>query len=386
MACAALGLAAGETALGVFAYVAAYVFIGRRASTGERLRAFAPWGALFVGYAALYKGLGFGAYASGAYVDPIGHPGQYLAHLPARVAVFAEAALVGAPSEITGLAPQAIPVLAALGVVAATALGLLLRRAVRGLDPEVRRTLAWLLAGAVLAVLPGAAGIPGDRILFLPNLGIVSALAIALLHAGAGVPARAGVAVFGFLHLIVAPALFAFGAQQLTSSSHAARALAARAEIPAREGVNIVGIGLSDPLVGMYLASDLALARPERLPRAVHLLSMSPHEHRLKRVDARTLEIALVRGTLLDNALEFVVRAPDHPLHAGDLVPLGPWSVRVLEATDGRPTRFAVTFDRPLDDPSLAFIVWREGALRALALPAVGQDITLKHEPGPMGL
>jgi len=386
MACAALGLAAGETALGAFAYVVAYEFIGRRTSTGERLRSLAPWGALFVAYAAMYKGLGFGARESGAYVDPIGQLGTYLAHLPARLAVYAEAALVGAPSELTSLAPRATPVLAAVGVVAAAVLALLFRRAVRSLEPEVRRTLAWLLTGAVLAVLPGAAGIPGDRILFLPNLGIVSALAIVLLRAGAGLPARAGVAVFGVLHVLVAPVLFVFGAQQLASSSHAARAVAARAEIPVGEGASVVGIGLSDPLVGMYVAGALLLAHPESLPRPVHLLTMSPYEHRVKRLDAKTLEIAVVGGTVLDHALEFVVRAPDRPLHAGDLVPLGAWIVRVLEDTDGRPTRFSVTFDRPLDDPALAFIVWRDGGLRAFSPPPVGQEVTVKHELGPMGL
>ncbi|WP_394841870.1 hypothetical protein LZC95_32945 [Pendulispora brunnea] len=386
IACAALGLAAGETALGAFAYVAAYEFMGRRVTFGDRMRALAPWGALLAGYVALYKGLGFGAKGSGAYFDPAGHPWEYLTHLPTRLAVFAEAALVGVPSEISGLAPQATPVLALLGAVAAMALALLLRRAVRALEPEVRRTLAWLLTGAVLAVLPGAAGIPGDRILFLPNLGIVSVLSVVLLRAGAGLPARAGVAVFGLLHVVLAPVLFAFGAQQLATSSHAARTAAVGAELPAREGVSVVGIGLADPLVGMYLLPNLVIARPKPLPRTTHLLTMSPRDHRLKRIDARTLEISILGGTLLDNALEFVVRPPDHPLLAGDRLPLGPWAVLILEDTDGRPTRFSVTFDRPLDDPSLAFIIWHEGALRPLSLPPVGEEVTLKHEPGPMGI
>ncbi|WP_394820743.1 hypothetical protein [Pendulispora albinea] len=395
LACAALGLAAGETALGAFAYVAAYEGIGRREPIRERVRALAPWGALFLAYAALYAGLGFGVRGSSAYVDPIAQTGEYLARLPTRLAVFANAALLGIPSELSTLAPQAIPALATMGAVAVVALAMLLRRARRTLEPELARTLAWLLAGAALAVLPGAAGIPGDRILFMPNLGIASALAVVLLHAGvkgnraalAALPARAGVAIFGLVHIVLGPLLFAFGAAQLASSSHAALAAAVRAEIPARDGVNVVGIGLADPLVGMYLPSSLWIApRPEPRPRAVHVLTMSPRDHVVRRTDARTLEITIVNGVLLQGGFETVVRPPSAPLRAGDTVPLGAWTVRIVDDDAGRPKRFSVTFDRPADDPSLAFVTWRDGALRAWTPPPIGQEVTVKHAIGPMGI
>jgi hypothetical protein len=395
LACAVLALAGGETALGMFAYIAAYEAMGRQDALANRLRALAPWGALLVTYAVLYKTLGLGVRGSGAYVDPLGQPGVYFSLLPARLAVFADAALFGIPSELSALAPQAVPILAALGIAAIVVFAALLRRALRTLDREYARTLAWLLVAAVLATLPGAAGIPGDRILFLPNVAICSALALILLRAGtrgtasalAALPARVGVALFALVHLLLGPLWFAFNAARLASTSHAALLSASRAEIPARPDVNVVGIGLSDPLVGMYLGSALWIAaRPEPRPRAVYLLSMSAHDHRVRRTDDRTLELTVLNGALLEGAFESVFRSPSTPLHAGDVVPFGAWTARILADTAGRPTRFSVTFDRSVDDPSIALLVWRDGALRALAPPALGQAVLVTHERGPMGI
>jgi hypothetical protein len=393
--CAALALSACETALGVFGYVLAYEMIGRRDAFSQRLRALAPWGALLLGYAALYKGFGFGVQGSGAYIDPIAQPGTYLTLLPERLAFFLNAALLGVPSELSGLAPSLVPILVAMGVTATIAFAALLKRVLRTAAPGQARTLAWLFAGALLALLPGAASIPGDRVLFLPNLAIVSGLSFVLLrgwtkgaHTFIGaLPARVGVALFGISHVVLAPLSFAFGGAQLASTSHAALAAASRAEIPTGAGVNVLGIGLSDPLVGMYLQAALWTApRPEPRPRNLFLLSMSDHAHLVTRTDERTLELQVQDGTLLETALERVFRPPNAPLRAGDTVPLGAWSVRILDDTSGRPVRFSVTFDRSVDDPSLAFLVWRSGALRAFIPPKLGEHSLVRHEAGPMGL
>jgi hypothetical protein len=392
LACAAAALAGGETALGAFAYVTAYEAIGRSDSIAHRVRALAPWAALLVAYAFVYKVWGYGVRGSDVYVDPIAQPGTYLALLPSRLAVFANTALLGVPSEVSVLRARAIPVLGAMGVAAVVLLGALLRRASRTLAPEPRRTLTWLLTGAVLATLPGAAGIPGDRVLFLPNLGVAAALAVVLLRAGgralgsplAAWPARLGVGLFALVHVVLGPLLFAAGATQLASSSRTALALASKAEIPAREGIHVLGIGLSDPSLGMYLGPALWIApRPDPRPRIVELLSMSSHDHRVKRTDDDTLEIAIVGGTMLEDG--FFVRPSDAPLRKGDVVPLDTWTVRILDDSEGRPTRFSITFDRPVDDPSIALVVWQDGELRALHAPAVGQEALLKHQSGPMG-
>jgi hypothetical protein len=394
LGCAAVALAGGETALGAFAYVFAYEALGAVQPFARRARALAPWAVLFLAYAVLYRAAGFGVRASALYVDPVGDPAGYLAALPGRLAVLVDGALVGVPSELTVLDPRAVRVLAALGITAAVALGFLLRRALRVIDDENRRPLRWLLGGAVLAVLPGAASIPGDRVLFLPNVGVAAALSLVLLHAGkrgtgsslAALPARAGVGVFALLHAVFSPLLFLVGSANLASTSHTAMRAATAADIPARPDLRVFGIGLSDALVGMYLGGSLGLApRPEPRPRMVHLLSMAPHDHRVKRTDERTLEIAIDGGTVFDGPFSMVVRSAGAKLHAGDVVPFGTSTVRILDDDAGSPTRFAVSFDRPLDDPSIVFGVWEKGGLRTLAPPAVGEEVRVAHELGPMG-
>ena len=78
---------------------------------------------------------------------------------------------------------RATPILATMGVTAALMFMALFRRALRELDTEQSRTLAWLFLGALLALLPGVASIPGDRVLFLPNLALAPALSVVLLYA-----------------------------------------------------------------------------------------------------------------------------------------------------------------------------------------------------------
>ena len=394
VACAAVALAGGETALGVFGFVAAYELFGRREALAERLRALLPWGALFLGYAALYKALHYGVRNCGAYVDPIAQPLTYLSVLPTRIAVYLNSALLCVPSEISLLSARATPILAAMGVVAGLLFMALFRRALRELDTEQSRTHAWLLLGALLAVLPGVASIPGDRVLFLPNLALAPALAVVLLYAGTKTEgallvlvSRIGVGFFALVHVVLAPLLFLFGAQNLASTSHAAIAAGSQAEIPVRANLSVVGIGLSDPLVGMYLSSLLYIApRPEPRPRAVQLLTMSAHDHTVTRSDERTLDVAIQGGTLLEGALDYLFRPPSKPLHIGDTLPIGAWSIRILDETGGRPSRFSVTFDRSVDDPTLAFVIWKNKALRALAPPKIGEQVLVTHEDGPMGM
>jgi len=391
---AVLALAGGETALGLFGYIAAYELVGRREPLSVRLRALAPWGALFVAYAALYKGFGFGVRLAGGYVDPITDTRAYLSLLPSRLAMYLGAALLCVPSELPLMVPKSGPMLAVLGVLTALAFGTLLRRALRPLESEVERTLAWLLLGGLLSLLPGAASLPGDRVLFLPNLALAPALAVVLLHAGRRATpmvltwfARFGVALFGVIHIALAPLSFANFARQLASSSHAALELAANAEISARPGLMVVGIGLADPLVGMYLPASLYIApRPEPRPIAVHLLSTSAHDHQLTRTDERTLEVNVLGGALLEGPFEALFRPASAPLRVGDRLTLGAWTVQILDENAGRPSRFSVSFDRALDDPTLAFLIWKGGKLRALPAPRVGERVLVKHELGPMGI
>lgn len=394
-ALAAMSLLGGETGLTAFAYVGSYELFGSTGRLAARLRALAPWGALAIAYAGVYRGLGYGVDGSGEYIDPTSSPGRYLLALPVRLAVYANAALLGVPAELSALLPHSVPVLAMLGVLAAAALALLLRRVWPRPHDASGGTLRWALPGALLALLPAAASIPGDRVLFGPNVGVLAAIAVVLCHAWQRgptsvlrvLPARAGVVLFALAHVVLGPLHFVDGAAALSAASHAAMAAAAAAEIPPVPGVRLFGIGLSDPTVGMYLGTYVLLApRVGPLPVEMHMLTMTPHDERIRRTDDRTLDIAIEGGTLLETAFETVFRSTGELLPGGAVVRAGCLSIRVLEDVGGLPTRILVTFDRSLDDPSIALLVWRDKALRALSVPALGRELLVRHERGPLGL
>jgi hypothetical protein len=39
-----------------------------------------------------------------------------------------------------------------------------------------------------------------------------------------------------------------------------------------------------------------------------------------------------------------------------------------------------------VDDPSIAIVQWKDGALRALPAPVVGREVLVRHERGPIGI
>ena len=92
---------------------------------------------------------------------------------------------------------------------------------------------------------------------------------------------------------------------------------------------------------------------------------------------ADTLELSTPEGTLLDGAWPSVFRARSLPLPRGAVVRTSYMTATVLDDRAGRPTRVSFQFTRPLDDPSLIFLAFRDGGLRRLAMPPVGTDLAL---------
>ena len=60
--------------------------------------------------------------------------------------------------------------------------------------------------------------------------------------------------------------------------------------------------------------------------------------------------------------------------------------MEILADAAGHPTRFSVTFDRPVDDPSIALVDWQSGALRTIPALPIGAEVFIPHEVGPTGL
>ncbi len=407
---AALAMLSSEAGLGVLGYVFAYELLGRqspwrgRASIDPergaepllagRVAALAPYAVVAVAYLVAYRTLGFGVRGSGNYADPLRDPLAFVLNLPKHLGPLTCAAFYGVPSEASVAFPAMVLPAVCVGLLTLVAFVFLLRRALHVMSEPEARTIRWLLLGALLAAVPGMGGIVGDRVLFLPSLGLSASFAVVILNAARGATtatrpahrplgARALVALLVVFQAGLAPLSFLGQGMAFARSSRAAIDIVGHAEIPHRPGLRVFGVGISDPLIGMYLQPALVLSGSPAVD--VTMLSVSLHDHVVRRTDDTTLEIEVNDGTLLENGFETVVRPTTSPFRAGDVVTLSGFTVRILDAVLGRPRRFAVTFDRSLSDPTLVLVLWQDGALRRLVPPAIGGSLTVRHEKGPSG-
>jgi hypothetical protein len=387
LAALALSLTAGETALGVFAYLLAYELLGARGAMAERLRALAPAAVLALVYLGMYKVLGYGAHGSTVYLDPVGEPGPYLSAALGRVPALV-GGLLGVPVDLWGLSPGSRPVLVGLGLAGLVLLGLLLRSAWPGLLEEERRHCRWLGAGAALSLLPVAATMPMSRLLLVPGLGASVLLAMVLLHAWRsrrqrGWRPRALAytgGVLALVHLVLAPLswpVLAMMVRQLgASTEQMARTVRQELDVERLPSQRVVILDARDLGVAMYVPILWAL-QGQALPRSWWVLSLVQEPPVVTRTGPASLELELPRGHFLTSELEQAVRGPEYMLGVGARVLLEGMRVEVLAADAQGPTRVGFEFDTPLEDPSLVFLRSAGGGLSRFTPPPVGTRLEL---------
>jgi len=395
----ALGLAAGEIGLGALAYLVAWEICERR--PGWR-RALAPTALLVAGYFVVYRLVGAGARGSGAYLDPFGDPLGFFAELPARLLLLFGNLILRTPIDSAFFNDWLRTPLVAVGATAVVVVAFWLPRALRRLPPDEAAQVRWLGLGAAGALIAGTPGTLGDRLLFAAGLGgsvVVAALlrdAWQLLRARrARLLAAIALVSLGLPNIVIAavalPGKTVFFARMFDGYRRLAREAEIAAPVPARAVV----VALDD-LFPLQLLAVRALEQ-ERTPEELRpiargegatlggpdrlgelgsgILSMASAAHRLRRTAADTLELSTPEGTLLDGAWPSVFRARSLPLPRGAVVRTSYMTATVLDDRAGRPTRVSFQFTRPLDDPSLIFLAFRDGGLRRLALPPIGGEI-----------
>ena len=113
-----------------------------------------------------------------------------------------------------------------------------------------------------------------------------------------------------------------------------------------------------------------AAAAPPRLALSGDRAFDGRDRDRLRRTAADELVLS-TDGTFLDGIWAELFRAPSRPLARGAVLRSADMTATVLDDRDGRPA-LAFRFDRPLEIPSLVFLVPAEGRLRRLDLPPIG--------------
>lgn len=375
----ATSLAGGELAVGYLGFLLAYVGLVDRAPWPARARSAAAWIVVALLWAAAYRGLGYGARGSSAYVDPIGAPWAYARAIAERFPLLLQG-LFGAPStDFVVVLDRYATTFVVSGVVTVIAtvavLGIALRRDRRG---------AFWAAGTLLSLLPACTALPSDRLLFVPGIGAMALLASAVerLSSRAGGLAathpvgRAVLAGWAVLHLVSAPILLPWRSLGLKKhdewiEAHVQEAFATQ---PPPDG-QLVIVNAPDFYTGaLMVAVRSAPGRPTGgRPRVLY---GGDEPVTLRRVDETTLEVRPARGFMVPT-VNTVYRSADRPLWVGHGIQLTGMQVTVTEADrHGAPTAAAFRFDRPLESPTLVFVAWNGSRYERL-VPPRGAAITI---------
>lgn len=388
--CYALGLLGSELTVSVLGYLLAFELLDRQDAWRKRARAAAPYLAITLVWLAMYKAAGFGAAGSDFYIDPGREPLHYLRAFLLRGPLLWLGQFSAPPAELYYEVSGAM----AVGILAWAIVVVVL--VVWMLWPSLRsnRTARFWFVGMLACLLPAAGPDANNRQLIFVSLGAMALIAQAWQrcaeHATAGrpsvalsAPPPALVGLFLAFRLFVSPALMPFMTASIGLNGPINRAAAAFASEPY---ANRDIIFVTTPYVYPVRVAQLFMRMADkRLPRHIRYISAGPGKTTLLRTGPRTLEVGFEGGLFSHPELR-PERDPRLAMPPGTTVRLHGFQVDVLEARkDAGPTRVRVMFDRPLEDPSLAFYRWDERRFVPFAPPPVGARVELPGAVMPVG-
>lgn len=389
-----LAFAFGEYAYCMFGYFVAYEVCCVPSQRG-RLKALACVSAPALGFGALRLGLHAGVSHSGVYVDPLGQPLAFARALCVRVPVLLGDLVFALRADYWTATPPWLPgwhergwverdwlfdpgrwenAHVAAGAVACLVFAWLARRG------WGRRDLRFLALGSAFAVLTVVPSFPSSRLLLAAWLGfaplLAAELAAALVRPGA---TRALAAIVLIYQLALPITLQRMELAGAPSHGQRMRSAIARADLDAER--NLILLSAFDGGSSVYLpATRRVLGRPA--PRRCLVLSWVPAPYLLARESPSAFSMRFGRATtLLRSRGEQLFRAPERPLRAGEVVDVGLFRATILELRDGMPVHVRFDFDRPLDSPSLQFMVPADDGFRRYELPPLGASLAV---PAPV--
>jgi hypothetical protein len=374
-----LGLLAGEVAIGVFAYLVAYAACFDRGRWSTRWGSLLPYALVVLGWKLSSAQLGYGAFGSGLYVDPLSQPIRFLGAACERLPVLG-LGLVAAPfADFWELYPLFSPWLRVgvmlLALLVLGTFGLVLWPLMRH-----RPRLHFWATGTALSLLPLCATFPHDRLLIGPGIGAMAVIAEMIEFGWARRhrfwPALGVGALIG-IHLVLAPVLAPLRA---ASVGHFSDLLRATDEtLPSGPAVKSQTLILLNPPLDPF-AAYLPVYREaagRARPRQQLWLATGASDLFVTTVDPHSLAIR-PDGGFLANSMQLMLRSKEPGLARGERVMLDGASVQVTELTpDGRPLQIVVSFERALDDPSLVWMRWQRAGYAPFVLPAVGKTVVL---------
>lgn len=386
LACA-VGLSAGEPALGAIAYLVAYELTAAPGSWRTRLLSLVPIAALGVCYILVYRAMGSGAYGSEMYIDPMREPLRFLTLAPPKALALIGAQFLGSTADLWLVVLAARPVLVIMGVVALGVMTVLLRKIWPRLEEAERRGLRWLIVGAALSVVPVLATFPLNRLLLMPSIGGSALIAAVLWHGFRAVDDR--VLRYGARMLFVTSVVvgvlawpMAAFAIKVVAKEQIRSSMETKLSDEALTGRVFVFVA-PDPAASLYVPMVRAWNH-KPVGRSFVTISFAPFAHRLKRTAVDTVELEVVDGRMLETVFEQLMRSTAFPVPMGLKVRLSGAELTVIGFDQGLPNRVSVRFDQNPEAGDYTLAKWEDGQLAPLVLPGVGETLELPKLEGLM--
>ncbi len=390
------GLLGGELALGAWAYLAAHALVLDRAPWRQRARALAPYAAVTVAWRVVYTLMGFGAFGSGLYLDPVAEPLAFIKELPVRIPLFV-LGLFGLPPAEAHLfvIPELSPLVLAGAVVLTVALVVTLTPLLR-----VNRVARFWALGMALSIVPACTAIPHNRLVYFGALGAMPLLAILMgeLAANAAwipralswrLPARAFFTAVLGTHTLLSPILLPLAACNILVTrgivTDAVPSALAAAHAPGKK--DLIILSSPDYFYVMLIRIQQRLDHQPEIGK-IRQLSVGAVPLRTRRLDPYRLEIEY-EGGLLGSRLTRLYRDERSPIAPGFTQKLEGLTVQVTRVTeDGRPLVAVFTFAEPLDSARYAWVEWRGTRYEPIDAPGAGghdQPVAAAHLPFEFG-
>jgi len=378
----ALGLAAGESAVGAWAYIAAWQLTMDGPDWRDRAFGIAPWVALGGAYLILYAALGYGAHGSELYVDPAGAPFRFAAAVAERWPLLMGALWLQLPIDLWNFLERGPQLALVASCVFAVWLVLTPMRRLLQQSPLAR----FWAAGAALAMIPPCASLPMDRLLVFAGVGAFGLLAMFVDSVFRGVHVHTGAPRGRVSRWAAGTLLFVHGPVALLSlllHVELLRAGAGLFEAGANAGPD--GPEVASQTFVFVTASELPVAytqvirraRGSTPPRRVAQLASLASENAVTRIDERTLRIE-PRGGFLRSSMDGVARYPRGGFSAGELIARPDFEAHIDSLTpDGRPARVSFRFRSALEDPNLVWLAFLDGKVVPFDLPPIGSTVVL---------
>jgi len=384
----AASLLSAEAGIATCAYLVAHMLFIDRGTRRQRFAAMVPYIAVVLIWRVLWTHLGYGVENTGLYVDPVSEPLRFISAVKNAAPFLLLGQWALPPSDITMMLPPWYWILLWRG---ALIFLVLLAFVFTPLLRKDKTTRFWAM-GMSLSVLPICATFPNDRLLTFVGIGamgLVAQLLCAVFDKTEWrpkailwrIPAIVLAVIFILAHLIIAPPALIFrAAYPMMPKKIVERFMINGPLDDSVENQDLIIV--NPPLAFIAMTSPLIWeSNDQPMPRHLRTLTSSLlRPVKIHRPDAKTLVVQPEYGYYAW-VLDALFRDKKHPFSIGDCVELTGMTVEIMELTgDDRPAKAAFTFTVHLEDPSLRWLQYKDGAFVPFTPPAIGQSMVLKAE------